>query len=202
MTTLTVTLTAEGLLPGESARSVLSRSVHLYPRNFSSSSGCHSAGPGCPAGSLRFLHSLHLAASPSGSIHVLCNPTSNHCFARKPSHDIGTFPSLPLKSDQQLSARFGLHICLKSSPVLTRTFQINTVLQLLLMGSTTVSPIIPLDISDPLYWLQCAFTCSLSHICSRSFRRWIVATTTIWSGLSYIFAKDAIRVISQSRMHK
>ncbi|TFK53459.1 hypothetical protein OE88DRAFT_1655606 [Heliocybe sulcata] len=58
----------------------------------------------------------------------------------------------------------------------------NTALQLLLMGTTTISPLLPADISLPLQGLQ-----------------WVVATTTIWSGLSYIFTKDAVKVISQRR---
>jgi hypothetical protein len=32
--------------------------------------------------------------------------------------------------------------------------------------------------------------------------RWIVATTTIWSGLSYIFTKDAVRIISRNHRDK
>ncbi|EIW58595.1 cardiolipin synthase [Trametes versicolor FP-101664 SS1] len=57
--------------------------------------------------------------------------------------------------------------------------KVNTALQLLLMGTATVSPILPLDIGLPLQALQV-----------------IVAGTTIWSGASYVFAKDGFRVIS------
>ncbi|CAA7269242.1 unnamed protein product [Cyclocybe aegerita] len=64
----------------------------------------------------------------------------------------------------------------------TTISKVNTALQLLLMGTTTVSPILPLDISTPLQGLQ-----------------WIVATTTVWSGLSYVFSKDAVRVVSQTK---
>ncbi|OCH84116.1 CDP-diacylglycerol--glycerol-3-phosphate 3-phosphatidyltransferase [Obba rivulosa] len=59
--------------------------------------------------------------------------------------------------------------------------KINTALQLLLMGVTTVSPLLPVDIGLALQALQ-----------------WTVATTTIWSGLSYLFAKDAVRIISSN----
>ncbi|KAI0629315.1 CDP-alcohol phosphatidyltransferase-domain-containing protein [Trametes polyzona] len=59
--------------------------------------------------------------------------------------------------------------------------KVNTALQLLLMGTATISPILPLDISLPLQALQ-----------------WIVAGTTIWSGASYVFAKDGFRVISSA----
>ncbi|KAI0328712.1 hypothetical protein GY45DRAFT_1326006 [Cubamyces sp. BRFM 1775] len=59
--------------------------------------------------------------------------------------------------------------------------KVNTALQLLLMGVTTISPILPFEISAPLQALQL-----------------VVAGTTIWSGASYIFAKDGFRVISST----
>ncbi|KAK4048385.1 hypothetical protein OIO90_005855 [Microbotryomycetes sp. JL221] len=46
----------------------------------------------------------------------------------------------------------------------------NTALQLLLVGVTTVSPLLPFEIQTPLVCLQ-----------------YIVAGTTIWSGASYVF---------------
>ncbi|PFH50310.1 hypothetical protein AMATHDRAFT_145465 [Amanita thiersii Skay4041] len=58
--------------------------------------------------------------------------------------------------------------------------KVNTALQLGLMGTTTISPILPFELGLPLQGLQ-----------------WIVATTTVWSGLSYLFSKEAVRVISQ-----
>ncbi|KAI0339571.1 hypothetical protein BDW22DRAFT_1361116 [Trametopsis cervina] len=58
----------------------------------------------------------------------------------------------------------------------------NTALQLLLMGVTTVSPLIPHDIHPALQGLQV-----------------LVGITTIWSGASYLFTKDAVRVIRQPR---
>ncbi|KAI0048724.1 hypothetical protein FA95DRAFT_1005554 [Auriscalpium vulgare] len=70
----------------------------------------------------------------------------------------------------------------------TAISKINTALQLLLMGSTTVSPLLPgmaVGIGHFLYGLQ-----------------WTVAATTIWSGLSYVFAKDAVRVLSDVRRPK
>ncbi|KAJ7224112.1 CDP-alcohol phosphatidyltransferase-domain-containing protein [Mycena pura] len=57
--------------------------------------------------------------------------------------------------------------------------KVNTALQLFLMGATTVSPIIPIDVSLALQGLQL-----------------IVGATTIWSGFSYIFSKNAVRLIS------
>lgn len=29
--------------------------------------------------------------------------------------------------------------------------------------------------------------------------RYIVATTTVWSGLSYVFSKDAVKILSDSK---
>ncbi|KAF7356458.1 putative cardiolipin synthase [Mycena venus] len=54
----------------------------------------------------------------------------------------------------------------------TNISKVNTALQLLLMGATTVSPLVPMDVSLGLQGLQL-----------------IVGVTTIWSGLSYIFSK-------------
>ncbi|TBU34043.1 CDP-alcohol phosphatidyltransferase-domain-containing protein [Dichomitus squalens] len=64
----------------------------------------------------------------------------------------------------------------------TQISKVNTALQLLLMGTATVSPILPVDISVPLGALQ-----------------WIVAGTTIWSGASYLFAKDGFRIVSATK---
>ncbi|KAK6967118.1 putative cardiolipin synthase [Favolaschia claudopus] len=61
----------------------------------------------------------------------------------------------------------------------TMISKVNTALQLLLMGSTTISPLVPMDVSLGLQGLQL-----------------IVGTTTIWSGLSYVFSKDAVRLVS------
>jgi cardiolipin synthase (CMP-forming) len=50
------------------------------------------------------------------------------------------------------------------------------------MFSTATAPIIPLNLAPALTGLQ-----------------YIVATTTIWSGLSYVFSKDAYRVVAKTR---
>ncbi|KAL7280738.1 CDP-diacylglycerol--glycerol-3-phosphate 3-phosphatidyltransferase [Trametes coccinea BRFM310] len=63
--------------------------------------------------------------------------------------------------------------------------KVNTALQLLLMGTTTIGPILPFDIALPLQALQ-----------------WIVAGTTIWSGASYVFAKDGFRVVSSAAKNR
>ena len=46
-------------------------------------------------------------------------------------------------------------------------------------------------------------SCWLEHVsCPNLSRRWIVAMTTIWSGLSYIFSKDAVRILSETRKYR
>ncbi|PPQ78682.1 hypothetical protein CVT25_010703 [Psilocybe cyanescens] len=60
--------------------------------------------------------------------------------------------------------------------------KVNTTLQLVLMGATTVNPILPFDLGLALQALQ-----------------YVVATTTIWSGFSYLFTKNAFRVVSQPK---
>lgn len=35
-----------------------------------------------------------------------------------------------------------------------------------------------------------------------SHTRYLVATTTVWSGLSYVFSKDAVRILSESKESK
>ncbi|CAE6394082.1 unnamed protein product [Rhizoctonia solani] len=67
----------------------------------------------------------------------------------------------------------------------TQISKYNTFLQLSLMGVTTMAPIIPFDLSMQLSALQLT-----------------VAATTIWSGLSYVFSKDAVKILSSSRPPK
>ncbi|KAH0426869.1 Gti1/Pac2 family protein [Colletotrichum camelliae] len=55
----------------------------------------------------------------------------------------------------------------------------NTFLQLALVGLTTAAPVLTYDLSTPLTVLQ-----------------YIVATTTVWSGASYVFSKDAVKILS------
>ncbi|CAK5267774.1 unnamed protein product, partial [Mycena citricolor] len=61
----------------------------------------------------------------------------------------------------------------------TNTQKVNTALQLLLMGVTTVSPLVPMDISVPLQ--SCQTDCGHHHN---------------WSGLSYVFSKKTRSVSS------
>lgn len=41
----------------------------------------------------------------------------------------------------------------------------------------------------------------LSGLCS-PIHRYIVATTTVWSGLSYVFSKDAVKILSDAKDQK
>ncbi|WWC58823.1 uncharacterized protein I303_101367 [Kwoniella dejecticola CBS 10117] len=61
----------------------------------------------------------------------------------------------------------------------TQISKINTALQLLLMGLTTVSPLLGYSIAGPLQALQ-----------------WTVAGTTIWSGFSYI-GRSGVKILQQ-----
>ncbi|KAI0883479.1 CDP-alcohol phosphatidyltransferase-domain-containing protein [Annulohypoxylon maeteangense] len=58
----------------------------------------------------------------------------------------------------------------------------NTFLQLGLMGTTMLTPFITADVSLAMSAFQ-----------------YLVATTTVWSGLSYVFSKDAVRILSQNK---
>ncbi|KYK61903.1 hypothetical protein DCS_03048 [Drechmeria coniospora] len=57
----------------------------------------------------------------------------------------------------------------------------NTVLQLALVGLSTAAPVIGADMSSTLTALQ-----------------YIVVATTIWSGASYVYTKDAVKILKQS----
>ncbi|KAI6164553.1 CDP-alcohol phosphatidyltransferase-domain-containing protein [Pisolithus thermaeus] len=64
----------------------------------------------------------------------------------------------------------------------TAISKFNTAAQLALMFATTVAPIAPAFLSAYLPGMQL-----------------LVAGTTIWSGLSYVFSKNAVRVLSETR---
>ncbi|KAI1412985.1 hypothetical protein F5Y13DRAFT_40133 [Hypoxylon sp. FL1857] len=61
----------------------------------------------------------------------------------------------------------------------------NTFLQLGLMGATMVTPILSTDVGVAMTTFQ-----------------YLVATTTVWSGLSYVFSKDAVRILSDKNKSK
>ncbi|KAJ4159292.1 uncharacterized protein LMH87_008199 [Akanthomyces muscarius] len=55
----------------------------------------------------------------------------------------------------------------------------NTFLQLALVGVTTGAPLVPVDLSQALTIMQ-----------------YVVAATTVWSGASYIYTKDAVKILN------
>ncbi|KAI3336548.1 hypothetical protein HD806DRAFT_474029 [Xylariaceae sp. AK1471] len=61
----------------------------------------------------------------------------------------------------------------------------NTFLQLGLMGATMVAPVLTADVAGAMTAFQ-----------------YLVATTTVWSGLSYVFSKDAVRILSENKEQK
>lgn len=61
----------------------------------------------------------------------------------------------------------------------------NTFLQLGLMGATMVTPFLSMDVGAAMTAFQ-----------------YLVATTTVWSGLSYVFSKDAVRILSHKNKPK
>jgi len=63
----------------------------------------------------------------------------------------------------------------------TTISKVNTALQLVLMGSSTISPLLAMDVVYPLQMLQLT-----------------VAATTIWSGFSYVFSKDAVKFVGKT----
>ena len=58
-------------------------------------------------------------------------------------------------------------------------------------GLATVSTPYLLDISLDESWGSAVF------LVSTDVYRKIVATTTVWSGLSYVYSKDAVRILNQ-----
>ncbi|KAL2288877.1 hypothetical protein FJTKL_02780 [Diaporthe vaccinii] len=59
----------------------------------------------------------------------------------------------------------------------------NTFLQLALMGLTTMAPLVPVVSGTPLTVMQ-----------------YVVATTTVWSGASYVYSKDAVKILSHDEI--
>ncbi|KAL2067950.1 hypothetical protein VTL71DRAFT_16048, partial [Oculimacula yallundae] len=58
----------------------------------------------------------------------------------------------------------------------------NTALQLALIGATTAMPLVTVDVSTAMTAMQ-----------------YLVATTTVWSGASYIYSKDAVKILNQDK---
>ena len=63
----------------------------------------------------------------------------------------------------------------------TQISKYNTALQLALIGATTTIPLVTADISMAMTTMQ-----------------YLVATTTIWSGASYIYSRDAVKILTST----
>ncbi|KAG6381722.1 hypothetical protein JVT61DRAFT_326 [Boletus reticuloceps] len=66
------------------------------------------------------------------------------------------------------------------------------------MFGTTVAPIGPAFLGACLPEMQYVSYLPTVHTLMHLVRA-LVAVTTVWSGLSYVFSKDAVRVISETR---
>lgn len=74
----------------------------------------------------------------------------------------------------------------------TRISKINTALQMLYLGSMMIKPVFILYLSDK-FGVETT-TLFLQYI---QYLEWTVATTTLWSGLSYLFSKNAVKFVKQ-----
>ncbi|KAM5353763.1 hypothetical protein ACJ41O_000413 [Fusarium nematophilum] len=61
----------------------------------------------------------------------------------------------------------------------------NTFLQLALIGATTAAPLVGTDLSPALTIMQ-----------------YVVAATTVWSGASYVYTKDAVKILNKPSSKK
>lgn len=59
--------------------------------------------------------------------------------------------------------------------------KINTALQLALIGATTALPLVSVDVGGLMAGMQ-----------------YLVAVTTVWSGASYVYSKDAVKILGRS----
>jgi cardiolipin synthase len=78
----------------------------------------------------------------------------------------------------------------------------NTALQLALIGATTALPLVTADLSAVMTAMQYEFIPSSAPGCILIHNRYLVATTTIWSGASYIYTKDAVKILNQDQPSK
>ncbi|TID28041.1 hypothetical protein CANINC_002722 [Pichia inconspicua] len=74
----------------------------------------------------------------------------------------------------------------------TKISKINTALQMLYLGSMMVKPVFLLYLSD--HFGTEPTTLFLNYI---QYLEWTVAVTTLWSGLSYLFSRNAVKFIKR-----
>ncbi|GJN68259.1 CDP-alcohol phosphatidyltransferase [Purpureocillium lilacinum] len=68
----------------------------------------------------------------------------------------------------------------------------NTFLQLALVGLTTAAPLVSADMTPALTLLQYVLGPRDLHL---SCFPYVVAATTVWSGASYVYSKDAVKIL-------
>ncbi|KAK2764871.1 hypothetical protein FQN54_008568 [Arachnomyces sp. PD_36] len=73
----------------------------------------------------------------------------------------------------------------------TTISKVNTALQLLLVGAATALPVVPEAILSA--WSLPEALIGLQYI---------VAITTVWSGMSYIYSKDAVKILTREEIDK
>lgn len=164
MTTLVITLAWAGLLPGETM-SRLFLTVPLMAVPLAALILGRDAALTISAFYFRYI-SLPPPVRTGSSPCILTDRPAHGREILQPVHTL-------CRSQAHANKQGRLRTC----RVVRADGQINTALQLVLMGVTTVSPLITYPIGVPLEYLQ-----------------WVVAGTTIWSGLSYV-AGAGVRIL-------
>jgi cardiolipin synthase (CMP-forming) len=149
MTTLTITLTIKGLLPGVSI--FLSCSVCLFTI-FSVPLAVVILGRDVLLSLSAFYIRYTSLPYPVGR--PLFVPWYRNLHFRQKTFSRYWDFSVPSAEVRPTNISKVCSITLPCNSQYLATRQVNTVLQLLLMGSTMISPIIPLDTSHLLQWLQ------------------------------------------------
>ena len=196
MTTLTITLAMKGLLPGTCLVIVFCHSHLICRPDGFSFFGCCDHRERCSVESFSVLHSVYLTTrtctlfTARRWLHVISSLENVlsllgflHTFSRSPTNNDqqGHLWSqkclgLPLIKPHRSILLFNLSSW--APPLSTQFFLSSWVL---------------------LFPHYSGYCCVSPNNSSQFLARWIVATTTIWSGLSYIFSKDAVRIVSQRR---
>jgi len=83
--------------------------------------------------------------------------------------------------------------------------KVNTALQLGLLGWTVGMPLLGHmeGLGVALVGMQYVLTCLRSGLSGADLQyRYLVATTTIWSGASYIYTKDAVKILTPKEVEE
>lgn len=73
----------------------------------------------------------------------------------------------------------------------------NTALQLALIGATTAMPLLTVDVGTAVTAMQFVLIDAYPEEVCLTFNRYLVAMTTVWSGASYIYTKDAVKILKK-----